>query len=153
MTTKLGGMGQSGRFGRAALRVAAVTMLVLLVLGATLGTASAETKTEMSGTAYQFVDECLKAGGKVYGAGTDVITCWYAGTTGLRTVCNVVTRICTTYWSFEPGIEAPTTNGTVTGGTATTGGVTGGGTRPIVDTRPAASPGTILVLDSDDQQP
>jgi hypothetical protein len=151
--------GRNERFGRAALRIAAAAMLVLLVLGATMQAAGAETTTTpITESKDEFIKKCKAAGGTIMeGAGPTAgeVTCTRQDK-GTSTTCNFNYWYCTTGpipgFYPDPNLQTSTTHGTVGGGVATGGGTSSGQGSTTV--RPqTAKPGTIVVLDDDDGQP
>lgn len=153
MATNLGGMGRRDRFGGAALRCAAAAGLVLLVLGATLRAAGAETRTHpVLQTKEQFIANCKLSGGTVMegdGELAGIVWCQLGPDRSIE--CNFNYWYCTITTSFYPGEQSSTTHGTVGGGAATDDGEAAGGQEPLVVTRTTTKPGTVLVLDDDER--
>ena len=122
-----------GRHGWTALRFAAAAIVVLVVLGATLGTAGAEkTRYPTQGmTKDRFVKACGITGGELTVSGATTRCTWGKGH---DEACNWATKKCTGRSpGFYPSPEHHTfidlTHGEVGGGVAEnpTGGGTGGG--------------------------
>ena len=150
--------GRGGRFGRTVRRLAAAGVLVLLALGATLGAAGASDQTvPITSTREEFIDKCRAEGGFAFGsAAKNEATCTKVNGDGTYTE----TRCDFTFWyctvstrpmGFYPGQQSTATHGEVGGGVAADDGEASGGQEPIVVTRGTAKPGTILVLDDDEQ--
>jgi hypothetical protein len=119
--------------GRAALRCAAAAIVVLVVLGATLGTASAQTDryTTKGMTRDRFIKACETARGDLVVSGATTRCQWGKGR---ENACNWATKKCTSrYPGLYPSLEIRTfislAQGEMGGGVAEdpTGGGTGGG--------------------------
>ena len=151
MATETTVAGRVGRFGWAALRCAAAGIVVLLVLGATLGTAGAEDTliivTNVKLSKADFIKGCLEETN-----GVNILTEFPDGNMvlcehedGSYTSCNFEAKVC---WSgFYPGQSTAGTHGTAGGGAATDGGGSSGGQRPTAATRGTTGSGTVLVDD------
>jgi hypothetical protein len=144
--------GTTRTIGRLATRLAAAWVVALVILGAMLGAAGAETKTSDLGnkTKTQFIKGCFKAGGEVttLEAPGNGFTCTHND--GKTETCDWTTKQCTTTTPFRQpnrGPHAPLGDAVLT---QDEDAPPGPGTR-VGDVR--ANGGTVLVATDDDDQP
>jgi hypothetical protein len=101
------------RFGRLAVRIAAVAMFALVVLGMSARSAGAETfPGNVSVSQNEYVKICRDLGGKTSSVGTRQVKCDMGG--GYSSVCNFKTMKCTDTIPFtQPQAGEPVLGGAV----------------------------------------
>ncbi len=130
------------RFGLAALRFAALTLIALLALGATTGPASAA-KGNITVSKSEYIAICKKTGGTVIES-LGIVVCRYPN--GDHSVCNFDTMTCQDYDGFTP-TRPSATHDVVGGGVVLDDAEASGGKTPAGATRGTTISGAVLVLD------